>query len=119
MKRLWFADVQKRGDAFAIRVANVFDGSEAEELGEVLVPDAADVEAILLALEPSALVSRRYREVNGPGSLLRIASLPKTASDLIVGRALADLDSPSPSVVVTPFLTRGEISRCLRRRARS
>ncbi|HEY3124962.1 MAG TPA: hypothetical protein VGK70_12995 [Thermoanaerobaculia bacterium] len=119
MKRLWYVDIQKREDAIAIRVVNVFDGCEAEEPVEARVRSAADVEAILRALKPIAFLSRRYMEVNGLGSLLRIASLPRTSLEVIVERALVSLDSPPSSVIVTPFLTRDEISRCLRRNARS
>ncbi len=117
MKRLWFLDIQKREDAIAIRVSNVFDGCEAEEPVEARVRSAADVEAILWALKPIAILSRRYMEVNGLGSLLRIASLPSTPLEVILERVLAALDSPPSWVVVTPFLTRDEISRCLRRNA--
>jgi hypothetical protein len=119
MKRLWYVDIQKREDAIAIRVSNVFDGCEAEEPVEARVRNAADVEAILRALKPIAFLSRRHMEVNGLGSLLRIASLPRTSIGVIVERALAALDSPPSSVMVTSFLTREEISRCLRRKARS
>ena len=119
MKRLWYVDIRKREDAIAIRVSNVFDGCEQEEPVEARVRNAADVEAILRALEPVAFISRRYMEVNGLGSLLRIASLPRTPLAVIVEGALAALDSPPSSVIVTPFLTRDEISRCLRRSAQS
>jgi hypothetical protein len=117
MKRLWYVDIQQREDAFAIRVSNVFDGCEAEEPVEARVRNATDVEAILRALKPMAFISRRYMEVNGPGSLLRIASLPRTPIGVIVESALAALDSPPSSVMVTSFLTREEISLCLRRNA--
>lgn len=117
MKRLWYVDIQKREDAIAIRVLNVFDGCEVEEPVEARVRNAADVEAILRALEPVAFISRRYMEVNGLGSLLRIASLPRTPLEVMVKRALAALDSPPSSVIVTSFLSRAEISGCLRRRA--
>jgi len=119
MKRLWYVDIRKREDAIAIRVSNVFDGCEQEEPVEARVRSAADVEDILRALKPIAFLSRRYMEVNGLGSLLRIASLPRTPLAVIVEGALAALDSPPSSVIVTPFLTRDEISRCLRRSAQS
>jgi hypothetical protein len=119
MKRLWYVDIQKREDAIAIRASNVFDGCEAEELVEARMRNAADVEAILRALKPVAFISRRYMEVNGLGSLLRIASLPRTPLGVIVERALAALDSSPSSVIVTSFLTREEISWCLRRSAQS
>ncbi len=119
MKRLWYVDIQKREDAIAIRVSNVFDGCEAEEPVEARVRSTADVEAILRALKPIAFLSRRYMEVNGIGSLLRIASLPRTPLGVIVERVLAALDSPPSSVIVTSFLTREEISWCLRRSAQS
>ncbi len=119
MNRLWYLDIQKREDDIAIRAVNVFDGGDAEEEPvEAHVRSAADVEVILRAIKPLAFISRRYMEVNGLGSLLRIASLPRTPLDVIVKSARAALDSPSSSVIVTPFLTRDEISWCLRRRAR-
>ncbi len=119
MKRLWYVDIQKREDAIAIRVVNVFDGCEAEETVETRVRSAADVEAILRAIKPLTFISRRYMEVNGLGSLLRIASLPRMPLEATVERALAALDSPPSSVIVTPFLTRNEISWCLRQTAKS
>src|SRR6266498_213237 len=119
MKRLWYVDIQKREDAIAIRVSNVFDGCEAEEPVEARVRSTADVEAILRTLKPIAFLSRRYMEVNGLGSLLRIASLPTTPLAVSVERVLAALDSPPSAVVVTSFLTRGEIYWCLRRSAQS
>jgi small-conductance mechanosensitive channel len=119
MKRLWYVDIQKREDAFTIRVFNVFDGCEAEEPMEVRVPGEADVEAVLRAIKPLAFISRRYMEINGLGSLLRIASLTKMSLEAILARVRSALDSPSPSVVVTSFLTRKEISGCLSRRANS
>jgi hypothetical protein len=117
MKRLWYVDIQKREDAFTIRVLNVFDGFEAEEPLEVQVASEGDIAATLRAIKPLAFISRKYMEINGLGSLLRIASLPKMSLEAIVARALAALDGPSSSVIVTSFLTREEISRCLRRRS--
>jgi hypothetical protein len=112
MKRLWYVDIQRRDDAFLLQVANVFDGSEADEQVSARVSDPLDVEAILRALKPFARISRRYMEINGLGSLLRIASLQKAPLDDLLAHVFEDL--PSHSVLVTPFLTRDEVSTCLR-----
>ena len=117
MKRLWFVDIQRRDDAFLLEAVNVFDGGEAEEPVSARVADPLDVEAILSALKPFARISRRYMENNGLGSLLRITSLPRVPLDDLIAQALRD--PPSPSVLITLFLTRDEVSRGFRRRFRT
>ncbi len=118
MKRLWYVEAGKRGDAFVVRVCNVFDGSEDDEPVETEVSRLVDVEAILRAIGPFARIPRRYMEVEGFGGLLRIASFPKSPAKELIAQELADIESgPGSSILVSPFLTRREISRCLRRRA--
>ena len=109
-------DIRKRGDGFLLEAVNVFDGCEPDEPVSAEVRDPADVEAILRAIEPFTRISRRYMEINGLGNLLRIASLSRVALDDLLARALEDLPSVSQSVLVTPFLTRDELSSRLRRR---
>jgi hypothetical protein len=116
LKRLWYVDIQRRDDAFLVKVANVFDGGEADEPVSARLTDPLDVEAVLRALEPVARISRRYMETNALGSLLRIASLPKIPLDDLLAQALEVSASTSRSVLVTPFLTRQEVAACLRRR---
>jgi len=114
MKRLWYVDIQRRDDAFLLQAVNVFDGCEADEPVSAQVPDPLDVEAILRALKPFCRISRRYMEINGLGSLLRIASLPKAPLEDLLAHAFENL--PSRFVLVTPFLTRDEVWTCLRLR---
>jgi hypothetical protein len=116
MKRLWYVDIQKRDEAFLVKAVNVFDGCSADESVSARASRLADAEAILRALKPFCRIPRRYMEINGLGSLLRIASLPKTPLDELVAHALEDPAPVSRSVLVTPFLTRAEVSRCLQRR---
>jgi len=118
MKRLWYVEVCKHGDAFEVKVRNVFDGSDDDEPVETRVARVEDVEAILRAIAPFARIPRRYMEVSGFGGLLRIASYPKAPAEELIKQELAGIESaPGTSVLVSPFLTRREISRCLRRRA--
>jgi hypothetical protein len=116
MKRLWYVDIQRREDAFLLKASNVFDGCEADESLSAQVTDPLDVEAVLRALKPIARISRRHMEVNGLGSLLRIASLAKVPMDGLLAQALADSAPEPPSVLVTSFLTRQEVAACFRRR---
>jgi hypothetical protein len=116
VKRLWYVDIQRRDDAFLVKVANVFDGCEADEPVSARLTDPLDVEAVLRALKPVARISRRYMETNALGSLLRIATLPKIPLDDLLAQALEVSASTSRSVLVTPFLTRQEVAACLRRR---
>ena len=116
MKRLWYVDIVRREDAINVRVLNVFDGVESEESVSARASSLADAEAILRALKPFCRIPRRYMEINGLGSLLRIASLPKTPLDELVAYTLGDQPPVPPSVLVTPFLTRDEVSWCLSRR---
>jgi hypothetical protein len=116
MKRLWYVDIERREDAVTIRTLNVFDGCAADEPVSKRVSRLADAEAILRALKPFSRISRRYMEINGLGSLLRIASLPTTPLDELVAHALGDEPPVPPSVLVTPFLTRDEVAWCLGRR---
>ena len=116
MKRLWYVDIQRREDAFLLKASNVFDGCEEEESVSAQVTDPLDVETVLRALKPIARISRRYMEVNGLGSLLRIASLSKVPLDALIAQALEDSASKPPSVLVTTFLTRQEVVACFRRR---
>jgi len=114
MQRLWFLDIQRRGDAFVLKLCNVFDGLDDDEPIEVEVC-REQVEEILRAVRPFARISRRYMEVNRIASLLRVASLPKVPFEELFVQALAELELPlGPSVFVTPFKTREEISACLR-----
>jgi hypothetical protein len=116
MKRLWYVDIERREDAVTIRALNVFDGCTADEPVSARASSLADAEAILRALKPLSRIPRRYMEINGLGSLLRIASLPKTPTDELVAHALGDPAPVSRFVLVTPFLTRDEVVWCLRRR---
>ena len=116
MKRLWYVDIQKRDEAFLVKAVNVFDGCETDESVSARAPGPADAEAILRALEPFSRIPRRYMEINGLGSLLRIASLPKTPLDELIAHALENPAPESSSVLVTPFLTHAEVSWCLQRR---
>jgi hypothetical protein len=116
MKRLWYVDIQKRDEAFLVKAVNVFDGCEADEPVSARAPTLSDVEAILRALKPFCRIPRRYMEINGLGSLLRIASLPNTPLDELVAHTLGDQPPVPPSVLVTPFLTSDEVARCLGRR---
>jgi hypothetical protein len=119
MTRLWYVDIERREDAVTIRALNVFDGGAADEPLSVRVHSLADAGAILRALKPFCRIPRRYMEINGLGSLLRIASLPKDPSDELVALALADGTPAFRSVLVTPFQTRDEVAWCLRRRHES
>jgi hypothetical protein len=119
MKRLWYVDIERREDAVTIRALNVFDGGAADEPLSVRVHSLVDAGAILRALKPFCRIPRRYMEINGLGSLLRIASLPKDPSDELVEVALTDPTPAFRSVLVTPFQTRDEVARCLRRRHRA
>jgi hypothetical protein len=115
MQRLWFLDIQRRGDAFVLKLCNVFDGLDDEEPIEVEVRRTEQVEEILRAVRPFARIPRRYMEFNGIASLLRVASLPKVPFEELLVQALAELElPPGPSVFVTPFKTREEISASLR-----
>jgi hypothetical protein len=116
MKRLWYLDIRKRGDSFLLEAVNVFDGCEPDEPVSAEVPDSANVEAILRVIKPFTRISRRYMEINGLGTLLRIASLSKVPLDDLLAQALEDLPSGSPPVLITPFLTRDELLSRLRRR---
>ncbi len=116
MKRLWYVDIQRREDAFLLQASNVFDGCEEDEALSAQVIDPLDVEAVLRALNPIARISRRYMEINGLGSLLRIASLSKVPLDGLLAQALEVSAPEPPSVLVTPFLTRQEVAACFRRR---
>jgi hypothetical protein len=116
MKRLWYVDIQERGEAFLVKAVNVFDGCEADEPVSARAATLSDAEAILRALKPFCRIPRRYMEINGFGSLLRIASLPKTPLDELVAHTLGDPPPVPPSVLVTPFLTRDEVAWCLGRR---
>jgi hypothetical protein len=116
MKRLWYVDIQKRDEAFLVKAVNVFDGCTADEPVSARASSLADAEAILRALKPLTRIPRRYMEINGLGSLLRIASLPKTPLDELVAHALGDPAPASRFVLVTPFLTRDEVAWCLQRR---
>jgi hypothetical protein len=116
MKRLWYVDIERREDAVTIRALNVYDGVAANEPVSARVHSLADAEAILRAMKPFCRIPRRYMEINGLGSLLRIASLPKDPSDELVALALGDPAPAFRSVLVTPFLTRDEVAWCLGRR---
>jgi hypothetical protein len=118
MKRLWYVDILK-GETFLVRAVNVFDGVETEDAVEAQANTLAGLEAILRRLKPFARLPRRYMEINGLGSLLRIASLPQSPSGELVAHALEDLGSARPPVLITPFLTRDEISWCLSRKDRA
>jgi hypothetical protein len=119
MKRLWYVDIERREDAVTIRALNVYDGGAADEPVSTRVHSLADAGAIVRALKPFCRIPRRYMEINGLGSLLRVASLPKTHSDELVAYALGDPSPVSSSVLVTPFLTRDEVAWCLGRRHES
>ena len=116
MKRLWYVDIQRRGDAFLLEASNVFDGCEEDEPVSAQMIDPLDVEAVLRALKPIARISRRYLEINGLGSLLRVASLSKVPLDGLLPQALQDSAAEPRSVLVTSFLTREEVAECFRRR---
>jgi hypothetical protein len=116
MKRLWYVDVRRREDAFLLEASNVFDGCEEDEPVSARMTDPLDVEAVLRALKPIARISRRYMEINGLGSLLRIASLSRVPLDGLLAQALEDSAPQPPWVLVTPFLTRQEVAACFRRR---
>ena len=116
MRRLWYVDIQRRDDAFLLQASNVFDGCEAEEPVSARLADPLDVEAVLRALKPVTRISRRHMEINGIGSLLRIASLSRIPLDDLTAQALKLSAPEPPSVLVTSFLTRQEVSACFRRR---
>jgi hypothetical protein len=116
MKRLWYVDIQRREDAFLLKASNVFDGCEEDEPLSAQVTDPLDVEAVLRALKPIARISRRYMEINGFGSLLRIASLSKAPLNGLLAQALEDSAPQPPWVLVTSFLTRQEVAACFRQR---
>jgi hypothetical protein len=113
MKRLWYVDIERREDAVTIRALNVYDGGAADEPVSTRVYSLDDAGAILRALRPFCRIPRRYMEINGLGSLLRIASLPKNPSGELVTLALGDPAPVFRSVLVTPFLTRDEVAWCL------
>src|SRR5262249_27532304 len=117
MKRLWYMDLERRGDAFALEVRNVFDGHQDDEPIAVEISRQEDVEKVLRACRPLARIPRRYMEVNGLGSILRIASLPKVPAGELIAQTLAGLDSQPPAryVLVTIFQTREEIAACVAR----
>ncbi|MGH9443935.1 MAG: hypothetical protein ACRD16_16845, partial [Thermoanaerobaculia bacterium] len=100
MKRLWYVDIRRRDDAFLLEASNVFDGCEEDEPLSARVADPLEVEAVLRALKPIARISRRYMEINGPGSLLRIVSLSQVPLDGLLAQALADAAPKPPSVLV-------------------
>ena len=116
MKRLWYVDVQRRDDAFLLEASNVFDGCEEDEPVSARMTDPLDVQAVLRAVKPIARISRRYMEVNGLGSLLRVASLSKVPLEDLLAQALGDSAPEPPLVLVTSFLTRQEVAACFRRR---
>jgi len=115
MTRRWFVDVGKRDGGFAIRVFNVFDGREDDQPIEVLVSRKEDVGEFLRQVGVSTRVEQRYMEVNGLGTLVRIASMPAIPISDLVGRAVSDaMASEKPFVLVTTPETRQEILRRLR-----
>ncbi len=116
MKRLWYIDIQRREEAYLLKAVNVFDGGAMDEPVSARAPSAVHAETILRALKPFARIPRRYMDINGLGSLLRIASLPKSSSDELIALALGEPLPLPTSVLVTPFLTRDEVVWCLARR---
>ena len=112
MKRAWYVSIRSESPRFAVRVVSVFDYSKPERALELEVPDLEGVAALIRELGPVSSVPPRYMDVEGPGSFLRIATLPEQPLARLLRLGLSELKTAAGSVtLVLPLLTRGEVEQ--------